>query len=87
MDYLNDISKDFESGASGHRRFLQILALTGSTAAFGAAASQRQSSDGKRSFLVTTVNHLSIGLPDYMTERNFYIGARAGCRGQILVNE
>lgn len=73
MDYVNDILKHFESGAIDRRRLLQMLALTSSTAAFGAASSAGQSPGANRSFPVTTVNHLSIGLPDYMTERNFYI--------------
>src|SRR5262245_31569478 len=78
MDHLNDLLNDYEKGRIDRRRLLQMAGLTAAALTGGGVThvvhALAQSAGGaNKAFPVTTVNHLSIGLPDYVASRNFYV--------------
>jgi len=80
--HIDELLQDAERGKIDRRRLLQLLGV-GAGAAFAAAAmpkaaaafasSSAQAASGGKTFPVTTVNHLSLAVADYVKSRDFYI--------------
>ena len=81
MNHLTKLLNECERGTIDRRQLLQALGLTATAAfAFGvlprsvaAFAEPAQAAGANKAFPVTTFNHVSIGTPDYVRSRNFYI--------------